>query len=201
MRTCSTGLLGLPVALMREAGLLLVPYVAFVAFVGTRRGDLARRPCRRSSRSTSRGSLGSIGLLMSGIVAPTVLGYAFVIFQAVVVGVFAELQFIGLRRDAGGDRLGHTASINLGNAPPGHSLGGAFRRVGVAVDHLQVRQSPEREERRPVHVAMLAPHPEQRHAMIDLAGLPQPRAGLGAAALLQPPQQLGVIARRIPQPP
>ena len=32
-----TGLLGLPVALMREAGLLLVPYVALVAFVGTRR--------------------------------------------------------------------------------------------------------------------------------------------------------------------
>ena len=31
-----TGLLGLPVALMREAGLLLVPYVALVAFVGTR---------------------------------------------------------------------------------------------------------------------------------------------------------------------
>src|SRR5829696_5818238 len=31
-----TGLLGLPMVLMREAGLLLVPYVAFVAFVGTR---------------------------------------------------------------------------------------------------------------------------------------------------------------------
>ena len=28
------------------------------------------------------------------------LGYAFVIAQAVVVGVFAELQFIGLRRTA-----------------------------------------------------------------------------------------------------
>src|SRR5947208_1738566 len=32
------GLLGLPVALMREAGLILVPYVAFVAWVGTREG-------------------------------------------------------------------------------------------------------------------------------------------------------------------
>lgn len=32
-----TGLLGLPVALMRGAGLLLIPYVAFVAFVSTRR--------------------------------------------------------------------------------------------------------------------------------------------------------------------
>ena len=42
--------------------------------------------------------LGSVGLLVSGWVAPTVLGYAFVIVQAIVVGVFAELQFIGLRR-------------------------------------------------------------------------------------------------------
>ncbi len=41
---------------------------------------------------------GSIGLLMSGYVAPTMLGHAFVIAQALAVGVFAELQFIGLRR-------------------------------------------------------------------------------------------------------
>jgi hypothetical protein len=41
---------------------------------------------------------GSIGLLVSGWVAPTALGYAFVIAQAIVVGVFAELQFVGLRR-------------------------------------------------------------------------------------------------------
>jgi hypothetical protein len=40
----------------------------------------------------------SIGLLLSGWVAPTLLGYAFVIAQAVVVGAFAELQIIGLRR-------------------------------------------------------------------------------------------------------
>ena len=30
------GWLGLPVALMREAGLILVPFVAFLAWVGTR---------------------------------------------------------------------------------------------------------------------------------------------------------------------
>lgn len=41
---------------------------------------------------------GSIALLLGGQVAPTTLGYAFVIMQAVVVGVLAELQFIGLRR-------------------------------------------------------------------------------------------------------
>src|SRR5256885_9993768 len=37
--------------------------------------------------------------------------------------------------------------------------------------------------------------------MIDLGGLPQPRAGLGATALLQPAQEFGVVTRRVPQPP
>ena len=50
-----TGLLGLPVALMREAGLLLVPYVALVAYVGTRE-SISRPAVRRSSRSTCSGS-------------------------------------------------------------------------------------------------------------------------------------------------
>ena len=91
------GLLGLPVALMREAGLLLVPYVAFVAYVGTR--ETISRPAVQATIALNvLWVAASIGLLMSGYVAPTVLGYAFVIFQAVVVGVFAELQFIGLRR-------------------------------------------------------------------------------------------------------
>jgi hypothetical protein len=93
------GLLGLPVALMREAGLLLVPYVAFVAYVGTR--ETISRPAVQATIAINvLWVAASIGLLMSGYVAPTVLGYAFVIFQAVVVGVFAELQLIGLRRTA-----------------------------------------------------------------------------------------------------
>lgn len=92
-----TGLLGLPVALMREAGLLLVPYVALVAFVGTR--DAISRPAVQAIIALNvLWVAGSIGLLMSGYVAPTALGYAFVIAQAVAVGIFAELQFIGLRR-------------------------------------------------------------------------------------------------------
>src|ERR1700742_1627511 len=91
------GLLGLPVALMREAGLLLVPYVALVAFVGTR--ETISRPAVQAIIALNvLWVAGSIGLLMSGYVAPTVLGYAFVIAQAVAVGVFAELQVIGLRR-------------------------------------------------------------------------------------------------------
>jgi hypothetical protein len=92
-----TGLLGLPVALMREAGLLLIPYVVLVALVGTRQ-NIPHSAVKAIIALNAAWVAGSIGLLMSGTVAPTVLGYAFVIFQAVVVGVFAELQFIGLRR-------------------------------------------------------------------------------------------------------
>jgi hypothetical protein len=93
-----TGLLGLPVAVMREAGLLLVPYVALVAFVGTRQ-SISHGAVKAIIALNVAWVAGSIGLLMSGTVSPTVLGYAFVIVQAVVVGVFAELQFIGLRRE------------------------------------------------------------------------------------------------------
>ena len=92
-----TGLLGLPVALMREAGLSLVPYVALVAFVGSR--EAISRPAVQAIIALNvLWVVGSIGLLMSGHVAPTVLGTAFVIAQAIAVGVFAELQVVGLRR-------------------------------------------------------------------------------------------------------
>ena len=91
------GLLGLPTALMREAGLVLVPYVAFVAWAGTR--ETIWRPAVQAIIVINvLWVAGSALLLMSGTVAPTVLGYAFVIAQAIVVGVLAELQFIGLRR-------------------------------------------------------------------------------------------------------
>ena len=44
--------------------------------------------------------IASVALLLSGLVAPTVWGYAFVIAQTVIVGAFAELQIIGVRKAA-----------------------------------------------------------------------------------------------------
>ena len=93
------GLLGLPVALMREAGLVLIPYVAFVAWVGTREA-ISRRAVQAIIALNVLWVAGSIGLLLSGWIAPTMLGYAFVIAQGAVVAVLAELQFVGLRRGA-----------------------------------------------------------------------------------------------------
>ena len=91
------GLLGLPVALMREAGLILVPFVAFVAWVGTRE-DVARGAVWTIIAANALWVAASIGLLVSGWVAPTALGYAFVIAQAADVALFAELQYAGLKR-------------------------------------------------------------------------------------------------------
>jgi hypothetical protein len=90
------GLLGLPGALMREAGLVLVPYVAFVAWVGTREA-ISRPAVQAIIAMNLLWVAGSVALF--AFVTPNLLGYAFVIAQAIVVGVFAELQFIGLRRE------------------------------------------------------------------------------------------------------
>jgi hypothetical protein len=89
------GLLGLPAALMREAGLVLVPYVAFVAWVGTREA-ISRPAVQAVIAMNLLWVVGSVVLF--AFVAPNLLGYAFVIAQAIVVGLFAELQIIGLRR-------------------------------------------------------------------------------------------------------
>src|SRR5260370_35394456 len=48
---------------------------------------------------------------------------------------------------------------------------------------------------------MLAPYAEQRHAVIDLCGLPQALAGLSAAPLLQPLEDARIVARRCPKIP
>lgn len=91
------GLLGLPAALLRGAGLVLVPYVAFVIYAGTR--EMISRPAVWSIiTANALWALASILLLLSGLVAPTLLGYAFVIGQAAVVALLGELQYIGLRR-------------------------------------------------------------------------------------------------------
>lgn len=94
------GLLGLPAALLRGAGLVLVPYVAFVAYAGTR-ASISRPAVWAIVAANALWAVASALLLVSGWVAPTALGYAFVIGQAVVVLLLGELQYIGLRRGAG----------------------------------------------------------------------------------------------------
>lgn len=91
------GLLGLPAALLRWAGLVLLPYVAFVVYAGTRE-DVSRSAVWAVIAANALWAVASALLLMSGWVAPTALGYAFVIGQALVVALLGELEYMGLRR-------------------------------------------------------------------------------------------------------
>ena len=91
------GLLGVPATLLREAGLILLPYVAFVAYIGTRE-SLARPAIWAIIICNALWAGGSVLLVMGQWIAPTALGYAFVIGQALIVALLAGLQYIGLQR-------------------------------------------------------------------------------------------------------
>lgn len=89
--------LGLPAPLLRFAGVALLPFAAAVGWLA-----LQPSPTRAGVQAIIAANFAwvaaSILLLVIGGVNPTALGIAFVIFQAVVVGVLGELQYIGLRR-------------------------------------------------------------------------------------------------------
>ena len=93
------GFLNIPVALSREAGLVLIPYVAFVAYVGTRE-SIMRNAVWAIIVANVLWAVASVALLASGWIAPNLLGVVFIALQAAVVAVFGDLQFIGLQRAA-----------------------------------------------------------------------------------------------------
>lgn len=92
-------LLGLPTSLLVGAGLLLVPFVAFLVWLA-RRSSASRLTLVDVVAINAIWVAASTGLLLSGLVAPTILGIAFVAAQALAVAVFAELQYVGMRRAA-----------------------------------------------------------------------------------------------------
>lgn len=93
------GLLGVPGVLLRYAGLSLLPFAALVAFLATRE-NLSRPAACAVVAYNALWAVDSIVLMASGWIAPTALGYAFIAFQALVVAIFAKLQYIGLRKAA-----------------------------------------------------------------------------------------------------
>jgi hypothetical protein len=67
---------------------------------------------------------------------------------------------------------------------PKPRLVGAFCGVDVAVDDLQVGQSPVAEQLRPSFIPMVTPDTKQRDPVIYLRILPEPPACLTAAPAL-----------------
>jgi hypothetical protein len=93
-------LLNLPAALLRETGLFLIAYAALVGWLGSRPA-MPRVLVGIVIAGNVAWTVASIALLFSDAVTPNLLGEAFVVFQAIVVGILAELQYIGLRRSGG----------------------------------------------------------------------------------------------------
>lgn len=89
-------LLDLPASLLRGAGLLLVPYVAYLAVL-LRRDRIPAGGLRAAIGINLAWAIGCVALLLSGQVTPNALGVAFVLVQVAAVLVFAELQLVGLR--------------------------------------------------------------------------------------------------------
>ena len=90
-------MLGLPASLMFYAGLSLVPFTAFLVYAATRR-SISKTFIWLIIGLNLLWTIDSLLLLVSGYVSPTGFGYAFVIFQAIGVLMFADFEFIGLRR-------------------------------------------------------------------------------------------------------
>jgi hypothetical protein len=90
-------LLNLPEALLRETGLFLIAYAALVGWLGSR-PSVPKALVLVVVIGNAAWTLASIALLFSGAVSPNILGEIVVVAQAIATGVFAELQYVGLRK-------------------------------------------------------------------------------------------------------
>jgi len=90
-------LFNLPEALLRETGLFLIAYAAFVGWLGSRQLTM-KALVMIVIAGNAAWTFGSIALLLSGAVSPNLPGMVMVVAQAIATGVFAELQYVGLRR-------------------------------------------------------------------------------------------------------
>ena len=92
--------LGLSGGLLQGSGIALLAVGAFILFAAKNVPAL-RWPVWIVVLGNAVWVLASVLLLISGLEQPTGLGTAYVIVQAVIVAVLAELEYIGLRKTAG----------------------------------------------------------------------------------------------------
>ncbi len=91
--------LGLSTVFLRMVGLCLVPWMAALAYLATRRHVPATMAWSVVGINVLW-VIGSVVLLIGDWADPHGLGIAFVLTQAVAVALFAELQVMALRRNA-----------------------------------------------------------------------------------------------------
>ncbi|HTB04761.1 MAG TPA: hypothetical protein VK804_30190 [Bradyrhizobium sp.] len=93
-------LLDLPETLLRGTGLFLIAYTVLVGWLATRQ-SMPKLLVIIVIAGNAAWTVVSIGLLFSDALTPNLLGQVFIAAQALVPGVLAELQYIGLRRSGG----------------------------------------------------------------------------------------------------
>jgi hypothetical protein len=90
------GFTGLPAQLLLWAGVVLVPWTAALAFFATREA-MPRLALVDIAAVNALWVAASVGLLMTGWIAPNLLGVLFVLAQAAAVLLFTLLQLAALR--------------------------------------------------------------------------------------------------------
>ncbi|MES2583471.1 MAG: hypothetical protein V4627_12200 [Pseudomonadota bacterium] len=90
-------ILGLPASLLSGSAVALAGFVLFIAWIATRKSIPAGAVWLLIG-ANALWVVGCLGLLASSLVAPTAFGVAFLIIHAVSVGVFVELEWIGVRK-------------------------------------------------------------------------------------------------------
>ena len=91
------GLLGLPASLLGGAGLALLPYAAYCAWIA-KRGAVPRAAVWAPIVLNVLWAIDCAYVAFGGAYAPSLLGQTFAVVQIVTVLAFAELELMGLRR-------------------------------------------------------------------------------------------------------
>jgi hypothetical protein len=91
-------LLGIPAALLQGAGVILLPLAGLITLLATR-AQPPRMAVWAVIACNAMWTIDSFVLLLSGWIAPNELGQAFIVMQAVIVAIFAELEYFALRKN------------------------------------------------------------------------------------------------------
>jgi hypothetical protein len=86
-----------PAPLLFESGVVLIAFAAFVGFLATR-AEPSRAGVWIVIALNAIWTLASIALLFTSSINPSLLGSIVIAAQAAAVGVFAELQYLGMRK-------------------------------------------------------------------------------------------------------
>jgi hypothetical protein len=89
--------LDLPAGLLREAGILLLPFAALLVWTA-QRDQIRRWLVWAIIGANAAWAAASAALLLTGILTPNELGLAFIVGQAAAVAFIAEVEALALRR-------------------------------------------------------------------------------------------------------